>query len=159
GQDEDLLALVRRAEPPDADVADAGRVVLELAGAGLRPLELARYQDVREAAGRNAGPLPHPERDGAVEPADRRSEPLRVVRLAHLRSGFHRDAGPRALEAVDPGRRLHDLAVLDLLGVLADVPDGASVVLGEERELPFDEPTGAEVPLPDDDGADAADDL
>src|SRR4029079_18469153 len=98
---------------------------------------------------RHAGPLPHPERDGSVEPADRRSEPLRVVRLAHLRRGLHRDAGFRALEAVDPGWRLHDLAVLDLLGVLADVPDGAAVVLGEERELPFDEPPGAEGPSPD----------
>ena len=93
---------------PDADVADALRVVLELACVGPVPLELARHEDVVEAAEGNAGVLPHLERLRTVDPADRRPEALRVVRCAQLGRRLHGDAGLGALDAGDPRRRPGD---------------------------------------------------
>src|SRR4029077_17718106 len=119
----------------DADVADALRVVLELVCVRLVPLELARHEGVVEAAEGNAGVVPRLERLRTVDPADRRPEALRVVRRAQLGRRLHGDAGLGALDAGDPRRRPGDLAVLDLLGVLSEVPDVAVIVLSKERQF------------------------
>src|SRR3712207_1965070 len=64
---------------------------------------------------------------------------LLMVALSHLRVGRHYDA---RLGPIHPGLprtlRANDLAVLVLLGVLPEVPDGAFLILGEPVVGAFD---------------------
>src|SRR5262249_24019037 len=89
----------------------------------------------------------------------RRREALPVARRPDVRLRLHLDAGSGALDAGEPRRGLDELPVFVLLGVLTGVPNVAVVVLGKEGELRLDQLPAGAVAVPDDDVADASDDL
>jgi hypothetical protein len=148
--------LVAAAARADAHHADPGRVVLEGVGVGLLEAPLVDDQHVLVAAGVHLGLDAHLVHLGPVGVAHPRLEALDEHRAADLRVARHQDSGPRAVDAVDPGRRQGELAVLVLLGVLAHQPDVPVVVLGEEGDLRFLELAVREVAVPDHHGVDAA---
>ena len=156
---EGLLAVLVRTRPADAHVADAGGVVLQLVLARLVGVELVDEQDVGEAARGDARPVADLEHAGAIGEAHGRAEPERIARSSRAGRRLHRDAGLRPVDAMDPGRRLDDLAVLIGLRVLAELPDIAGVVLREEGDLGLDELARAEVPVPHHDRAHPVDRL
>src|SRR5207342_2980316 len=71
---------------------------------------------------------------------------------------LHHDAGPGAVPTRPPGALdAHDLAVAELLGVLAEVPDGAATVLGVEVPGVLDQFAADVRAVPDDADPDAVD--
>jgi hypothetical protein len=151
------VLLVAAAARADAHHADPGRVVLEGVGVGLLEAPLVDDHHVLVAARVHLGLDAHLVHLGPVGVAHPRLEALDEHRAADLRVARHQDAGPRAVDAVDPGRRQGELAVLVLLGVLAHQPDVPVVVLGEEGDLGLLELAVCEVAVPDHHGVDAAD--
>src|SRR4051812_23267172 len=138
-----LLAAPRR----DADIADPGRVVLQLvAVAPFERVGLVDDEDVVVAPERHAGPRTEPLHLRGVAEVDRRRVALPVARRPGPRVGTHEDARLRAGEARDPRvrRAVEASARVVLLGVLAEVPNVAGIVLGEERQLALLQPAGAD---------------
>src|SRR4029450_9092042 len=121
--------------PAGADTADAWRVVLELSLPGLIGIELGDHHDVVVAACWYAVRDTHLIDFGAVIPLPRRTPTLGVVLGARGGLGLHGDARPRLLLATQPGWRIVDLTVVELLGVLAEIPDRPRVILGVVGEL------------------------
>src|SRR5215211_594340 len=89
----------------------------------------------------------------------RRREPLGVVGCSRLWVCQHGYPSPSTFLAADPGGSFVELAVLVLLGVLADQPHVAGVVLGKEGELWFAELSCGVIRLQDDQGSHAVDHL
>src|SRR5215207_3092670 len=146
--------------PADPNIAHIRRVVLELGGARLIRVELLGHQNVLVALNGSAGLLVRLVDPGAViKIYRRRREPLGVVGRAQLRLCFHGDPCPSTFLAADPGGGFVELAVLVLLGILADQPHVPRVVLGKKGELWLAELSCGVVPLPDDQGSHAVDDL
>src|SRR5262245_41239669 len=147
GQCEELLRVT--AMGPDPHQPGSRRVVLELVAAGwVVGARLVDYENPVVAGSRHAGHLPGVGDPGDVVELDRRDQPLLVPR-AHPGLAQHVDAAVGTRRAPDPGaRRPGELPVLVFLGVLAEVPDVALVVLPEEGEFLLLQSALEELPVP-----------
>src|SRR6185437_8211115 len=133
GQREELLGVP--AARADLDEPGRWRVVLDLMAArGVVGAGLVDHQDPLVARARQAGLLAGAGDNGDVVELDRRDQAFPVP---HPGAGLaqHVDPAVGAVHAPDPGtRRPGELAAVVLLGVLAEVPHVALVILGEEGE-------------------------
>src|SRR6478609_6271173 len=158
GQLEELLGVP--AARADLDQPGRRRVILDLmAAGGVVGAGLVNHQDLLVAGARQAGLLAGAGDHGDVVELDRRDQAFPVL---HPGPGLtqHVDAAVGAVRASDPGaRRPGELAAVVLLGVLAEVPHVALVILGEEGQLLLLQLAFEEVPVPGHHGPDPVDHL